>query len=65
MSKISYPPLIEKISRNVKVIWRGNMIDRNEDPWRRLRKEIIDAGSKIDVEELLDMKGFLDAEKHL
>jgi hypothetical protein len=62
MPKTEYLRILERISHNVKVIWFGITFDETKDPWAELSARTIHASKSVDVEEMLDRKGFEDAE---
>ena len=51
---------IRKVSRNIKIIYFGEVIQKNEDPWEQITGKIT-MKHKISVEDLLHSKGFEDA----
>jgi hypothetical protein len=57
-------PKLQEISKRMKVIYFGTIIDRKEDPWEKING-MFKGGGSIDVEEALDAKGFQEAELHL
>jgi ubiquinone/menaquinone biosynthesis C-methylase UbiE len=63
MIEIQYPPILEKISHNVKVIWFGTAVTGIKDAWTELAARIIHVHKPVDVEQMLDMKGFEDVKE--
>lgn len=63
MMEIQYPPILEKISYNVKVIWFGSAASEIKDAWAALTERIIHVRKPVDVEQMLDMKGFEDVQE--
>ncbi|MCG2736020.1 MAG: hypothetical protein L6282_06450 [Candidatus Methanoperedenaceae archaeon] len=51
---------IKKVSRNIKIIYFGEIIQKKEDPWEQLTGKIT-MKRKISVEDMLHSKGFEDA----
>lgn len=64
MAQVLYPKEIEKISQNMKVIWFGKKRYNKKNAWSKLSKNVIKIGKPIDIEELLDMKGFENAKEN-
>jgi len=63
MIEIQYPPILEKISHNVKVIWFGAAFSETKDAWAKLTERIIHVRKPVDVEQMLNMKGFDDVQE--
>lgn len=63
MTETQYPPILGKISDNVKVIWFGAAIGEIKDAWAKLAGEIIQVRKPVDVEKMLDMKGVEDVQE--
>jgi len=63
MAETRYPPILEKISHNVKVIWFGATVSEIKDAWAELGERIIQVHQPVDVEQLLDRKGFEDVQE--
>jgi len=51
---------IKKVSRNIKIIYFGEIIQKKQDPWEQLTGKIT-MKRKISVEDILHSKGFEDA----
>lgn len=51
---------IKKVSRNIKIIYFGEIIQKNEDPWEQLTGKIT-MKRKISAEDMLHSKGFENA----
>jgi hypothetical protein len=53
--KMQVPHELLELSRNAKIIWYGQIISK--DPWKNITGKL-EAGRKIDIEKILDEKGF-------
>lgn len=51
---------IKKVSKNIKIVYFGEAIQKKEDPWEQLTGKIT-MKRKIVVEDMLHSKGFEDA----
>jgi len=55
---------LSKISRNVKIIWWGIELPADKDPWKEFAGRI-KIGKEVDVDEMLDLKGFEESNAYI
>ncbi len=61
LKNLDIPEEIKKVSRNIKIVYLGENVQKKEDPWEQITGKIT-MKRKIVVEDLLQSKGFEDAQ---
>ncbi len=61
LKNLDVPEEIKKVSRNIKIVYLGETVQKKEDPWEQITGKIT-MKRKIVVEDMLQSKGFEDAQ---